>query len=305
MKRADRVSLAAPAPVTSLSAVGGDLLISLAASSGTAPRLACCPLDVLGRWRPIPVPDDVVAAGDDVLCARQVEQDGPIVVAHTTGDEPAVMIDEAAGTAKALDGPRWVEWLSEPRMGRLVVDGDHLAVWDVASAAWILEIEVEDGRDVAPARGALTADGAVVAAAGHRPGLIELRAVADGSPARRFDGGPERAGWIGFAPGDRLLVVIGACGETAQLWDCDEGRRIATTTFNDDQPLVTTAGFHPGGELIALGGRYGAIDVVRLADGELVASAEVSGAVGGLVFIDGGARLVGSGDDGYLEVWDL
>lgn len=305
MRAADRVSLPAPAPVTSLSAVGGDLLISLAASAGMAPRLARCPLGVLGHWRPIAVPDDVVAEGDDVLCARQVEPDGPIVVAHTTGDEPAVMIDDAAGTASVLEGPRWVEWLSEPRRGRLVVDGDHLAVWDVASATWILEIEVEEGRDVAPARGALTADGAVVAAAGHRPGVIELRSVADGSTSGRFDGGPERAGWIGFAPGDRLLVVIGAFGETAQLWDCDEGRRIATAPFNDDQPLVMTAAFHPGGELIALGGRYGAVDVVRLSDGELVASAEVSGAVGALVFIDGGARLLGSGDDGYLEVWNL
>ena len=305
MNAADRVSLPAPAPVTSLSAVGGDLLISLAASSGGAPRLARCPLDVLGRWRPIPVPPDVVADGDDVLCARQVEQDGPILVAHTTGDEPAVMIDEPAGTVRVLDGPRWVEWLSEPRRGRLVVDGDRLAVWDVTSARWILEIEVEEGRDGAPARGALAADGAVVAAAGHRPGLIEVRSVEDGSTSGRFDGGPERVGWIGFAPGDRLLVVLGAFGETAQLWDCDEGRRIVSDTFNDDQPLVMTAAFHPGGELMALGGRYGAVDLVRLADGELVASAEVPGAVGGLLFIDGGARLLASGEDGHLEVWDL
>lgn len=306
MKAADRIPLPTDALVTSLSTVGADeLLVSFAASPGK-PRLASCPLDNLGMWRPIDIPAHVVPESDDVLCARRMDVGGIILLAHTSADEPVVVLDEATRTTSELAGPRWVEWLSPPHGRRFVLSGEALTVWDANASAIALQVAVDEGRDNAPARGVLSADGAVLAAAAHRPGIIELISLPDGSMLHRFEGGPKRAGWIGFAPQDRLLLVLAKFGESAQLWDSMLGQRLATETFNDDAPRLMTAAFHPNGEVLAVGSRYGVIDIVRLPSGEIVASENVHhGRVSALLVPESGEHLLSGGEDGYLQVWEL
>ena len=144
-------------------------------------------------------------------------------------------------------------------------------------------------------------DGAVLATAGLDRSL-RLWEVASGDEPNLLRGHYDGLARVRFSPDGAMLATIDILG-AVKLWKANTPPRILTRTGHEGWAFCAT--LSRDGRLAASGG-WGRILLWDAATGHLLATLVAHGkGVSGVVFDREGRRLVSSGADGLIEIWDL
>jgi WD40 repeat protein len=137
-------------------------------------------------------------------------------------------------------------------------------------------------------------------------GTVRLWDVATNGENLRLDD-TGRAAALAVSDDGALVATGGAVGE-ANIWDANDGRRLAT--LRGHRGDVNAIAFAPGGRLLATGDERGDCRLWRrdVSTGEWRGDAWLRGhsrRVTAMTFADGGARLITSSGDNTCGQWDV
>lgn len=226
----------------------------------------------------------------------------------TLGQTGAVEIREVPTGRRAgppLPHPTPVIAAAFDPAGRLVAtccQNGPARLWDVATGKLVVP-PLDHEKEVTAV--AFSPDGRRLLTGG-RDGTV--RVWEDGLPV----GPPRPQGatpWlIRFSKdGERFFTISGDFTRTRdqlQLWDAATAQPLGPPLPQYDS--VSAAAFHPGGRLVAAGGRDGDVRLWDVATGRPVGPPFYhSGVVRALAFDPAGRRLAVAGDDGTIRVWPV
>jgi WD40 repeat protein len=190
-------------------------------------------------------------------------------------------------------------------------DGQHLAVgsqrqvlvvYDLANHK---ELYRTNAAGAGPASVTFTADGKLLAV-GHvdKVSLVEL---ATGKLLREVPGSPSHTPSLAFAPGGKLLAIMGTDG-TIRLWDPATGKEVRPT--GGHQGMVVRTAYAPDGKTIATAGNDHTIRLWDAATGrqlhQFIGPKEpIKAGLSALAFVRGGQALAAAWSDGIVRTWDV
>jgi WD40 repeat protein len=198
---------------------------------------------------------------------------------------------EGITTLNGHTGDVWsVGWASDGSW--LASAGDDLTVW-----LWQPDGSGEPILENSPAPiYSLAVNGNQIAVGAYDGTITLLQANSDAAPESFNAGLPINA--LAFGP-DSLSAV----GESSQvvLWQNGEPIQISS-----GQPALYSVDISPGGDLLAVGGPGGSIELYSLPDGALIGTLTGhSGLVSALTFSPDGSRLASASYDGTAIIWGL
>jgi WD40 repeat protein len=180
---------------------------------------------------------------------------------------------------------------------------DGVVVWDVTRK---VERHKLGGRDVGgyEAGFAVSADGQQVAVGGWNG--VEIFSAATGKSLHKLEGHKGSRGvGAAFSPDGKTLATAGSERDNSlHFWNALTGESIRKTALSSDREYDSyppTLGFSPSGKVLAIGGRYRALQLWDAVQGIKAASLEQSGA---FAFSPDGRLLATAGDSGKVKLWE-
>lgn len=181
----------------------------------------------------------------------------------------------------------------------------YLALWNLDSFALEGKITGATGEVVDLD---YSSDGSLLAAVtGYPEYKIHLWAMPEGKLILSLDGEAENYVGVSIAPDGQSFATLTRFDEVSQggyvrLWRSSDGQMLWQSDLED----ITSIAFSPDGKLIAAGDENGALEIVRVEDGSLIASLPGhSGMVSGVAFSPDGSLIITSSGDGTVFLWGL
>ena len=106
---------------------------------------------------------------------------------------------------------------------------------------------------------------------------------------------------VDFSPDGSRLISASDDG-TLRVWDLSKFTLLRSLSIGTS---VRSAAVHPGGQLVAVGDRFGMVVIWNLTEEEPYASYKQESTVNGLAFSPDGMSIASVGADGRLVVWDM
>jgi WD40 repeat protein len=261
--------------------------IASVSADGTARLWSLDRGDVLGDRTILPL--ERIALGERMLV--------------TAADGSAELYDLKTGARRTLSGPRPRKWCTQGSLstnGRVAAfpDADgSLVVWDLAKDEHRTLGRFEDAGapEVADV---LSPDGAMLAQTDERA-QVRLVDTATGQ-VRSLGQLDDLAFGLAFSTDARRLAV-GARDGSVRVWDVANGtsRVVLRVPYTAWDVAISADGAR-----IAVASD-GGVHVVDLASGETRRLVGHAGTVGSVDFLPGGGRLLSSGADGTVRLWDI
>lgn len=262
----------------------------------------------LSFWLPIPnwYLSDTLALHGNLLLLRQTAWD--VTRAWEVLRQPAAGPGGSAGPPYApldLELPRGAEVRSLATDGTRIVGS--LALRGYRLRTWDLHGRCQQERPAALAGYhaiGLAPNGRLLAvpwSASYWSRTVALYDLASGEVVARLEH-TDGVNHLLFSHDGRLLAS--AAGRTVWLWDVASQRPV--TRFRAFRKYAESLAFHPGGRLLAAGGRDGEVRLWDTTSCKPVTRLDWHiGAVRGLAFAPDGMTMAAAGHAGTLVLWDL
>ncbi|MFO1433116.1 MAG: WD40 repeat domain-containing protein [Candidatus Competibacteraceae bacterium] len=153
-----------------------------------------------------------------------------------------------------------------------------------------------------PYSAAIAPDGSQVAV-GFADGGLRLYALPDGRLSWEKAGVHKNVYSIAFSPDGQQLASAGFDDKTVKLWQTGDGQLLQT--FSGHRQAVYRVAFSPDGQSLATASYDGQLGLFRIDEEQGRFHKAHDGHVNSVAFDSSGKRLVSTGDDGAVRLWDL
>lgn len=224
----------------------------------------------------------------------------------TTLSRRALLATLTAGTAfaQAAQPKPQVFALAATPDGTLLALGDYQRVRLVDAQG--KEVATLPGHAEVVRAVAFSADGALLAAAGGKPGRageVKLWDVAQRKEVRTIAGHKDCLYAVAFSPDGKLLATS-SYDKLIKLWDTASGQEVRT--LKDHIDAVYALAFTPDGKRLVSGGADRTVKVWDAATGQrLYTLSDATDGINSVVVSPDGTRVAAGGFDKTVRVWSL